>query len=173
MTGRELMKRFRFFRPRSTEDGCREEKISEGWAENRCGQREWEHFYRDRWQYDKKVRSTHGVNCTGSCSWDVYVKNGIIVWETQATDYPACGEGFPNHEPRGCPRGATFSWYTYSPVRIKYPLIRSSLLEFWRDALTTHGDPVKAWRDIAGNPEKRTRVPARSGKRWTGSLVMG
>lgn len=164
MSGRDFMKRFRFFRPRSTEDGCREEQISEGWAENRCGQREWEHFYRDRWQYDKKVRSTHGVNCTGSCSWDVYVKNGIIVWETQATDYPACGEGFPNHEPRGCPRGATFSWYTYSPVRVKYPLIRSSLLELWREALTSHGDAVKAWRDIAGNPEKRNRYQRERGK---------
>ena len=168
MSGRDFMRRFRFFRPRNTEAGCREEKISEGWAESRCGQREWEHFYRDRWQYDKKVRSTHGVNCTGSCSWDVYVKNGIIVWETQATDYPACGEGFPNHEPRGCPRGSTFSWYTYSPVRIKYPLIRSTLLELWREALAAHGDPVKAWRDIVGNSEKRNRYRQDRGK---GGLV--
>ena len=28
-------------------------------------------FYRDRWSHDKVVRSTHGVNCTGSCSWKV------------------------------------------------------------------------------------------------------
>ena len=27
----------------------------------------WDSFYRDRWSYDKVVRSTHGVNCTGSC----------------------------------------------------------------------------------------------------------
>ena len=168
MSGRDFMKRLRFFRPRSTEDGCQEERSSGGWAEKRCGQREWEHFYRDRWQYDKKVRSTHGVNCTGSCSWEVYVKNGIIVWETQATDYPNCGEGFPNHEPRGCPRGATFSWYTYSPVRLKYPLIRSSLLELWRQALATHDDPVKAWRDIVGDPEKRRRFQRDRGK---GGLV--
>ena len=32
------------------------------------GGREWENFYRDRWSYDKVVRTTHGVNCTGSCS---------------------------------------------------------------------------------------------------------
>jgi hypothetical protein len=37
------------------------------------------------------VRSTHGVNCTGSCSWKVYVKDGIITWETQQTDYPSKG----------------------------------------------------------------------------------
>ena len=164
----DFMKRLRFFRPRRTEDGCQEEKVSGGWAENRCGQRAWEHFYRDRWQYDKKVRSTHGVNCTRSCSWEVYVKNGIIVWETQQTDYPDCGEGFPNHEPRGCPRGATFSWYTYSPVRLKYPLIRSSLLQFWRQALATHNDPLPAWREIVDDPEKRSRFHQDRGK---GGLV--
>lgn len=28
--------------------------------------RTWENAYRDRWAHDKIVRSTHGVNCTGS-----------------------------------------------------------------------------------------------------------
>ena len=50
--------------------------------------RSWEDAYRQRWQSDKIVRSTHGVNCTGSCSWKIYVKNGLITWETQQTDYP-------------------------------------------------------------------------------------
>ena len=27
--------------------------------------RTWEEFYRNRWQHDRVVRSTHGVNCTG------------------------------------------------------------------------------------------------------------
>ena len=27
---------------------------------------------------DKVIRSTHGVNCTGSCSWNIYVKDGIV-----------------------------------------------------------------------------------------------
>ena len=40
--------------------------------------RSWEDGYRKRWQHDKIVRSTHGVNCTGSCSWKVYVKGGIV-----------------------------------------------------------------------------------------------
>jgi nitrate reductase / nitrite oxidoreductase, alpha subunit len=48
---------------------------------------EWDRFYRDRWAHDKVVRSTHGVNCTGSCSWQVFVKDGLITWEHQATDY--------------------------------------------------------------------------------------
>jgi len=40
--------------------------------------RGWEEFYRNRWQHDKIVRSTHGVNCTGGCSWQIYVKDGIV-----------------------------------------------------------------------------------------------
>ena len=69
--------------------------------------RKWEEGYRNRWQHDKIVRSTHGVNCTGSCSWKVYVKSGIVTWETQQTDYPRTRADLPNHEPRGCPRGAS------------------------------------------------------------------
>jgi len=155
MPDRSFLSTLRFFRPKGERYGCQEEKTAEDWGEIRCGQRIWEDFYRKRWQYDKKVRSTHGVNCTGSCSWDVYVKNGILVWETQRTDYPDCGKGFPNHEPRGCPRGATYSWYTYSPVRLKYPLMRSSLLKMFRAALKEHNDPVSAWRSIVEDPKKK------------------
>ena len=159
-----IFKSLRFFRPRGKKYGCSEETTADNWAEVRCGQRDWEDFYRRRWQYDKKVRSTHGVNCTGSCSWDVYVKDGILVWETQRTDYPACGDGYPNHEPRGCPRGATYSWYTYSPVRLKYPLMRASLLEMWRAALSEHPDPVRAWESIASDADKRRRYQKERGK---------
>jgi nitrate reductase alpha subunit len=164
MSDRSFLSALRFFRPKGDLAGCREEKTADGWAETRCGQRAWEALYRRRWQYDKKVRSTHGVNCTGSCSWDVYVKDGILVWETQATDYPACGEGYPNHEPRGCPRGATYSWYTCSPVRLKYPLIRSSLLEMWRDAMGRTDDPVAAWESIVNDEGKRRRFHRDRGK---------
>jgi len=83
---------------------------------HKIGGRQADDFYRDRWSHDKVVRSTHGVNCTGSCSWKVYVKDGIITWESQQTDYPSVGPDSPEYEPRGCPRGAAFSWYTYSRV---------------------------------------------------------
>src|SRR5699024_11942123 len=53
------------------------------------------------------LRTTHGVNCTGSCSWKVFVKNGVITWENQQIDYPSCGPDMPEFEPRGCPRGAS------------------------------------------------------------------
>ena len=96
--------------------------------EERQGGRSWEDYYRRRWQHDKVVRSTHGVNCTGSCSFDVFVKDGIIVWEAQKTDYPTPHPDFPDYEPRGCPRGVSASWYVYSPLRVKYPYIRGKLL---------------------------------------------
>jgi len=115
--------------------------------------RTWENAYRQRWQHDKIVRSTHGVNCTGSCSWKVYVKNGLITWETQQTDYPRTRPDLPNHEPRGCPRGASYSWYVYSAQRVKYPMVRGRLMEMWREARKTM-EPVTAWDYISQNPER-------------------
>jgi nitrate reductase alpha subunit len=112
----------------------------------------WEQFYRNRWQHDYVVRSTHGVNCTGGCSWLVYVKEGIVTWEYQAIDYPKL-TGLPDYEPRGCQRGITFSWYVYSPLRIKYPYIRGVLLDLWRKARAEHADPVEAWASVVENQE--------------------
>ena len=97
-------------------------------------ERKWEEFYRNRFQHEKRVRTTHGVNCTGSCSWEVFVKDGIVTWELQATDYPALEDGLPPYEPRGCQRGISFSWYLYSPIRVKYPYVRGVLVDIWREA---------------------------------------
>ena len=72
----------------------------------KAGGREADDFYRDRWSHDKVVRSTHGVNCTGSCSWKVYVKDGIITWETQQTDYPSVGPGHARSTSRAAARAA-------------------------------------------------------------------
>lgn len=125
-------------------------------------------FYRRRWSHDKIARSTHGVNCTGSCSWQVYVKDGIITWESQCTDYPSTGPTMPEYEPRGCPRGAAFSWYEYSPTRIKYPYVRSVLLEAYREAKERLGDPVDAWADVVSDP---ARAKAYKSARGTGGMV--
>ncbi|AOW92376.1 nitrate reductase subunit alpha [Rhodococcus sp. WMMA185] len=134
----------------------------------REGGREGDVFYRNRWSHDKVVRSTHGVNCTGSCSWKIYVKDGIITWETQETDYPSVGPDRPEYEPRGCPRGAAFSWYTYSPTRVRYPYARGVLVEMYREAKDRLGDPVDAWADIQSDPERRRRYQQARGK---GGLV--
>ena len=132
------------------------------------GGRSGDSFYRDRWSHDKVVRSTHGVNCTGSCSWKVYVKDGIITWEAQQTDYPSTGADKPEYEPRGCPRGAAFSWYTYSPTRVRYPYVRGTLLEMFRQAKAEYGDPVVAWASIVQDEEKSLAYKAARGK---GGLV--
>ncbi|HYL37682.1 MAG TPA: hypothetical protein VEV17_17335, partial [Bryobacteraceae bacterium] len=102
--------------------------------ENKPELRDWEQFYRNRWQHDKIVRSTHGVNCTGSCTWQIYVKDGIVTWEMQGLDYPSLQAGLPPYEPRGCQRGISFSWYLYSPLRVKYPYVRGVLLDLWKEA---------------------------------------
>lgn len=132
------------------------ETFSEGHGVTTDENREWERAYRNRWSHDKVVRSTHGVNCTGSCSWKIYVKSGLVTWETQQTDYPRTRPDLPNHEPRGCARGASFSWYLYSSARLKYPMIRSKLLRSWRATKLIHKDPVDAWASLMSDTELTT-----------------
>ncbi|WP_372455817.1 nitrate reductase subunit alpha [Nonomuraea sediminis] len=155
-----LLKTGRFFRRAATSVDLR--------TITKRGGREGDDFYRDRWSHDKVVRSTHGVNCTGSCSWKVFVKDGIITWETQQTDYPSVGPDRPEYEPRGCPRGAAFSWYTYSPTRIRYPYARGVLVEMYGAARKAGHDPVEAWASITTDPELRRKYQEARGR---GGLV--
>lgn len=134
----------------------------DGHSELRHDNRAWENSYRQRWQHDKIVRSTHGVNCTGSCSWQIYVKNGIVTWETQQTNYPRTRPDLPNHEPRGCPRGASYSWYLYSANRVKYPKVRAALLRLWREARREHA-PVEAWQSIVEDPARTQSYKSQRG----------
>ncbi|QOI54571.1 nitrate reductase subunit alpha [Rouxiella badensis] len=143
----KFLDRFRYFKQLA-------EPFADDHGQTLNANRDWEEGYRSRWQHDKVVRSTHGVNCTGSCSWKIYVKSGLVTWETQQTDYPRTRPDLPNHEPRGCPRGASYSWYLYSANRLKYPLMRKKLIQLWREAKQQHADPVDAWGSIVSNPEK-------------------
>ncbi|GMU42705.1 MAG: nitrate reductase subunit alpha [Lysobacterales bacterium] len=150
-----FLDRLNFFKPADV-------PFADGHGVTRQQDRSWEDSYRRRWQYDKIVRSTHGVNCTGSCSWKVYVKNGLVTWETQQTDYPRTRPDLPNHAPRGCPRGASYSWYLYSANRVKYPLVRSALLKLWREARKTRA-PVDAWASIVDDAEKAKSYKSKRG----------
>ena len=132
--------------------------------ETDAGARRWEEFYRHRWQHDRVIRSTHGVNCTGGCSWQIYVKNGIVTWEMQALDYPEISAALPPYEPRGCQRGMSASSYLYSPLRVKYPYARGVLLDLWTAARERHADPVDAWRSIVEDPDARARWQQARGK---------
>ena len=150
-----IFQKFRYLIPK--------ERTASGHQQIHEGGRDWENMYRDRWSFDKRVRSTHGVNCTGSCSWNIYVKDGLVAWENQALDYPETAPDMPDFEPRGCPRGASFSWYLYSPLRIKYPYLRSDLAELWREARKNHKTALEAWRSIADDPAKKKRYKAARG----------
>ncbi|MCB1687499.1 MAG: nitrate reductase subunit alpha [Halioglobus sp.] len=140
-----FLDRLQFFKKKTGE-------FADGHGDVTNESRAWEDGYRQRWQHDKIVRSTHGVNCTGSCSWKIYVKNGLVTWETQQTDYPRTRPDLPNHEPRGCPRGASYSWYLYSANRLKYPKVRKPLLKLWRELRSQHTNPVDAWAAIVEDP---------------------
>jgi len=87
--------------------------------------RGWESLYEKQWTWDKVARSTHSANCTGSCSWKVYVKDGVMLREEQASDYPRIGEDLPDYNPRGCQKGACFVEYVYGAQRLRFPLIRT------------------------------------------------
>ena len=126
--------------------------------------RKWEDFYRDRWSYDKTVRTSHGVNCSGSCSWEVFVKDGLITWELQKTDWPQINSDTPNYEPRGCQRGISSSWYVYSPVRPKYPYVRGKLIDYYRAERRAGKEPVEAWKAILNDPVRSREYKRARGK---------
>ena len=126
--------------------------------------RSWEDFYRNRWAHDKVVRSTHGVNCTGACSWNIHVKQGLVAWEFQALDYPRIDPQIPSYEPRGCARGLAQSWYVYSGLRVKYPYVRGRLIDLWQAALARYGEPVAAWESLVTDEGARTQWQKARGK---------
>ncbi|TYO91380.1 nitrate reductase subunit alpha [Oceanicella actignis] len=152
-----LLDRLNFLEPKAVET------FADGHGQVTRESRDWEDTYRNRWRHDKIVRSTHGVNCTGSCSWKIYVKSGIVTWETQQTDYPRTRPDLPNHEPRGCARGASYSWYLYSANRVKHPLVRGRLMKTWRRLRETKS-PIEAWTAIQEDPLLRADYVKARGK---------
>lgn len=68
----------------------------------------------------------------------------------------------PNHEPRGCSRGASYSWYLYSANRLKYPMVRSALVKLWRERRAIM-DPVQAWQSIVEDDTARRSYQSRRG----------
>ena len=111
--------------------------------------RSWEDLYRKQWTWDKVVRSTHSANCTGSCSWNVFVRDGVMLREEQAADYPPISADLPDYNPRGCQKGACFTEYVYGPQRLRSPLIRVGARgegkwrkATWDEALTTIADKL-------------------------------
>ncbi len=72
---------------------------------------DWRDVYRERWAWDKVVRSSHWVNCwyQAHCAWNVYVKDGIVWREEQAADYPQITPGRAGLQPARLPEGRAAS----------------------------------------------------------------
>ncbi|MDP6978143.1 MAG: molybdopterin-dependent oxidoreductase [Myxococcota bacterium] len=82
--------------------------------------------YRESWTWDKVVRGTHlRANCFSACSFDLYVKQGVVWREEQADVYERDVSGLPDFAPRGCQKGACYSDLMLAPDRVLYPLERA------------------------------------------------
>ena len=47
----------------------------------------WEDIMRNKWTWDRVVRGSRGLNCTGHCAFNIYVRNGIVWREEQQGEY--------------------------------------------------------------------------------------
>lgn len=81
--------------------------------------RPWEQQMRDRFLGETKFRAVNMPNCTGSCGWNVFVKDGIVQRVEPPLDYPD-----DEYNPRGCMKGQTYHRRVYGADRIKYPMKR-------------------------------------------------
>src|SRR5512139_1744269 len=87
--------------------------------------RRWEDVFRQKWTWDKVVKSTHiRTNCIAACSWNIFVKDGIAWREEQNTIYKPSHPTVPDMNPRGCQKGGCYTQLMYEPSRLKYPLKR-------------------------------------------------
>ncbi|MBW2418027.1 MAG: molybdopterin-dependent oxidoreductase [Deltaproteobacteria bacterium] len=95
-------------------------------AGDAAGYAGFEDLYRKKWSWDKIAKSTHFVNCwyQRNCSWNVYVKNGIVWREEQSGTYEQVDPNIPDFNPRGCQKGACYSQRMYDAGRLTHPLKR-------------------------------------------------
>lgn len=98
------------------------------------------------------VRTTCAPNCTGGCGMKACVKDGEIKSIIQAADYQD-----PEHNPRGCLKGLSFSNLIYGPERMRGPMIRTGAPgsdEFkevgWEEALDHTGSELRRIIDTYG-----------------------
>ncbi|MCH8345899.1 MAG: molybdopterin-dependent oxidoreductase, partial [Chloroflexi bacterium] len=82
--------------------------------------------YRARWRWDNVVKGTHLLNCwyQRSCAYNVYVKDGAVVFEEPVGKYPRTNSSVPDFNPRGCQKGACYALNMNQPARVTHPLKR-------------------------------------------------
>jgi len=84
----------------------------------------WEDLMRRKWTWDRVVHGSRGINCTGHCAFNLYVKNGIVWREEQQGEYGRSGDDTPDYGPRGCQKGIRQAKYMYGKQRVLYPMKR-------------------------------------------------
>jgi DMSO reductase family type II enzyme molybdopterin subunit len=112
--------------------------------------RQWEDVYRQEWTWDRVVKGTHiRANCIAACSWNLFVKDGVVWREEQNTIYQPSHPTVPDMNPRGCQKGGCYSQLMYEPSRLKYPVRRSGERgsgrwerRSWDEALTQVADTL-------------------------------
>jgi anaerobic selenocysteine-containing dehydrogenase len=81
--------------------------------------------WREKWRWDRVVKGTHNrTNCISACSWDLFVKDGIVWREEQNAIYESSRPDVPDFNPRGCQKGACYSDLQLAPSRVIHPLKR-------------------------------------------------
>src|SRR3990172_10124676 len=107
--------------------------------------------YRRRWGWDSVVKGTHLLNCwyQRSCAYNVYVKDGKVVFEEPAAEYPRTKQSVPDFNPRGCQKGACYALNMNQPARVIHPLKRIGARGegawqevSWEEALTDIADRI-------------------------------
>jgi DMSO reductase family type II enzyme molybdopterin subunit len=87
--------------------------------------RDWEDLYRQQWTWDDVVKvSHHRVNCNAQCSFDAYVKDGMVWREEQNATIEQSFADVPDFNPRGCTAGCVYSMQMYDATRVQYPMKR-------------------------------------------------
>jgi len=82
--------------------------------------------WREKWQWDRVVKGTHNrTNCISACSWNLFVKDGVVWREEQNAIYEQARPDVPDFNPRGCQKGACYSDLQVAPSRVLHPLRRA------------------------------------------------
>jgi DMSO reductase family type II enzyme molybdopterin subunit len=102
--------------------------------------------------YDSVAKVTCYSNCwyQRACSFNAYVKDGIVLRAEQTGVYPAPNNpSVPDRNPRSCQKGIAYAHRMYDPGRLKYPLKRVGergegrwKRVSWDDALTEIADAM-------------------------------
>ena len=58
-------------------------------------------------------------------------------------------------------------------LRLRYPYVRGSLLEMFREARERLGDPVDAWAEIVDDPERSRRYKRQRGQGRVRARLVG